>query len=178
MFGAAYKTGCIGSERDPAVHARKKRNLTAAFSAKALAGQESIVQNCLDNFVDKLGPLSRKSEGKGINVVHWVEMAIFDILGEMAFGEGFGCIEKGNVLHRALNCSLLHYANCDHLTACANWHRLNRGVSPLDGSDSQASVRGHPRRQPAEDLGSRCAREMVPPITDLGRPGETLHLQP
>lgn len=140
MFGAAYKTGCIGSERDPAVHARKKRNLTAAFSAKALAGQESIVQNCLDNFVEKLGPLSRKSEGKGINVVHWVEMAIFDILGEMAFGEGFGCIEKGNVLFRALSCSLPYYAQCDHLTASANWHRLDRAVSSLDGSDSEASV--------------------------------------
>lgn len=139
MFGAAYKTGCIGSERDPAVHARKKRNLTAAFSAKALAGQESIVQNCLDNFVEKLGPLSRKSEGKGINVVHWVEMAIFDILGEMAFGEGFGCIEKGNVLLRALSCSPLYHAQYNHLTASANWHWPNRAVSSLDGSDSQAS---------------------------------------
>lgn len=95
VFGSSYKTGCIGSERNPTIHARKKKNLVAAFSAKALAAQEPIVQECLDRFVDKLGPLSEKSEGRGINVVQWFEMAAFDILGEMAFGEGFGCIEKG-----------------------------------------------------------------------------------
>ncbi|KAK3343535.1 cytochrome P450 monooxygenase [Lasiosphaeria hispida] len=94
IYGSGFKTGCIGSERDPAVHARKKRNLTAAFSVKALAAQASIVQRCLDGFVDKLGPLSQKSGGKGINVVHWLEMVAFDILGEMSFGEGFGCVEQ------------------------------------------------------------------------------------
>ena len=95
IYGSGFKTGCIGSERNPSVHARKKKNLTAAFSVKALAAQESIVQECLDRFVDKLGPLTKKSGGKGINVVHWLEMIAFDILGEMAFGEGFGCVESG-----------------------------------------------------------------------------------
>ncbi|KAK1772874.1 cytochrome P450 [Phialemonium atrogriseum] len=94
IYGSGFKTGCIGSERDPAVHARKKRNLTADFSPKALAAQESIVQGCLDRFVDKLGPLTRKGGGKGINMADWLEMVAFDILGEMAFGEGFGCVEK------------------------------------------------------------------------------------
>ncbi|KAF6802672.1 Isotrichodermin C-15 hydroxylase 6 [Colletotrichum sojae] len=94
IFGASYKTGCIGSERDPAVHARKKRNLTAAFSARALAEQEPIVQACLDRFVDKLGPLSQASGGKGLDVVRWMEMIAFDVLGEMAFGEGFSCVEN------------------------------------------------------------------------------------
>lgn len=105
IFGAAYKTGCIGSERNPSIHARKKKNLTAAFSAKALAGQESIIQDCLDTFVGKLGPLSRKSGGQGINVVKWLEMTFFDVLGEMAFGEGFGCVQKGNV-----QCSAFMYS--------------------------------------------------------------------
>lgn len=95
VFGGAYKTGCIGSERDPAVHARKKKNLTAAFSVKSLSTQEPIVQQCLDGLVEKLGPLSRASGGRGLNVAVWLEMAAFDILGEMAFGEGFGCVEKG-----------------------------------------------------------------------------------
>ncbi|CAJ2514068.1 Uu.00g021870.m01.CDS01 [Anthostomella pinea] len=43
IFGGAYKTGCIDSKRNPTVHACKK-NLTAAFAAKALATQEPIVQ--------------------------------------------------------------------------------------------------------------------------------------
>jgi hypothetical protein len=95
IFGGAYKEGCIGSERDPTLHARKKRNLMAAFSIKALAAQEPIVQGCLDRFVDKLGPSSKNSKGRGIDVAQWLERVAFDILGEMAFGEGFGCVEKG-----------------------------------------------------------------------------------
>ncbi|KAI1098801.1 cytochrome P450 [Jackrogersella minutella] len=95
-YGGAYKTGCIGSERDPVVHARKKKNLTGAFAPKALAAQEFIVQACLDRFVDKLGPLSRESSGKGLDIAEWLEMVSFDILGEMAFGEGFGCVESNH----------------------------------------------------------------------------------
>ncbi|KAL4746663.1 hypothetical protein BDW72DRAFT_207141 [Aspergillus terricola var. indicus] len=93
IYGAGFKTGCIGSERDPKVHAQKKKNLTPAFSMKALQAQESIVQECINEFVAKLGPLSQKT-GKGLNVVEWYEMIAFDILGEMAFGERFGCIER------------------------------------------------------------------------------------
>ncbi|KAI3322257.1 cytochrome P450 [Xylariaceae sp. AK1471] len=107
IFGSAYKTGCIGSERNPAVHARKKKNLTAAFSPKALAAQEPIVQACLDQFVDKLGPLSSESQGRGIDIVEWLEMISFDILGELAFGEGFDCI-KTNHHHSWMNLILKH----------------------------------------------------------------------
>ena len=48
IYGSGFKTGCIGSERDPAMHARKKKNLTAAFSVKALQQQEKIVQRVID----------------------------------------------------------------------------------------------------------------------------------
>ncbi|KAL4916488.1 cytochrome P450 [Aspergillus aurantiobrunneus] len=91
IYGSGFKTGCIGSERDPRVHALKKKNLTPAFSTKALQAQDPIVQRCIDVFVEKLGPLSRK---KGLDVVEWYEMLAFDILGEMAFGESFRCVER------------------------------------------------------------------------------------
>ena len=48
----------------------------------------------MDNFVAKLGPAASKHQN-GLNVVEWYEMMSFDILGEMAFGTSFGCIEKG-----------------------------------------------------------------------------------
>ncbi|KAF1829166.1 putative cytochrome P450 [Decorospora gaudefroyi] len=94
IYGAGFKTGCIGSERNPAQHARKKKNLTAAFSVKALQQQEAIVQKVVDEFTRKLGHLSAESTGRGINIVNWMEMVTFDILGEMAFGESFHCVEK------------------------------------------------------------------------------------
>ncbi|KAI0474770.1 cytochrome protein [Xylaria cf. heliscus] len=86
IYGAGFKTGCIGSERDPQQHALKKKNLSAAFSTKALNAQEALVQKCWDQFVQKIGPLSRATPA-GIDIVKWFEMVTFDILGEMAFGE-------------------------------------------------------------------------------------------
>lgn len=51
------------------------------------------MQQCWNAFVTKIGPLSRQNP-MGINVVDWFEMATFDMLGEMAFGESFGCVES------------------------------------------------------------------------------------
>ena len=34
-------------------------------------------------------------DSQGLNMTKWFEMVSFDILGEMAFGEGFGCVDRG-----------------------------------------------------------------------------------
>lgn len=93
MYGSGYNSLCIGSERDPGKHARMKKSLTNAFSTKALLDQEKTIQRCVDGFVDKIGKGSKRKTG--INVSDWYEMVAFDILGEMAFGESFHCVENG-----------------------------------------------------------------------------------
>lgn len=52
------------------------------------------MQRCWDDFIAKIGPVSQRGS-RGANVVSWFEMVTFDILGEMAFGESFGCVENG-----------------------------------------------------------------------------------
>lgn len=96
IYGSAYKTGCIGSEREPATHARKKKNLAPAFTTRALSAQEHIVQQYMDVFIRKIGGLSLAGP-QGLNLTKWFEMLTFDILGEMAFGESFGCLSEGTV---------------------------------------------------------------------------------
>jgi hypothetical protein len=115
MYGASFKSLCIGSERSPEKHARMKKSLAPAFSAKALAEQEDIVSSCVDRFVAKIGECSSKAVGRGFNMTKWYEMVAFDILGELgkfrrfawcievcglidmiaAFGESFHSIENG-----------------------------------------------------------------------------------
>jgi len=96
MYGSGFKSLCIGSERDPKNHSRMKKSLSGAFSTKALGEQESIVQKCVDEFVVEVGRRCEKNgDGKGLNMTKWYEMVSFDILGEMAFGESFRCIENG-----------------------------------------------------------------------------------
>ncbi|KAI9739468.1 MAG: Cytochrome P450 monooxygenase orf9 [Claussenomyces sp. TS43310] len=94
MYGAGFNSLCIGSERDPKAHSRMKKSLSGAFSTKALSEQEDIVQKCVNEFVDRIGKDGAPGT-KGLNMTKWYEMVAFDILGEMAFGESFRCIENG-----------------------------------------------------------------------------------
>ena len=96
MYGSGYNSLCIGSERDPKRHSAMKRNLTAAFSTRALLEQESIIGNCIDDFVTKVGEANSKLP-QGLNMTKWYEMLSFDILGEMAFGESFHAVESGTL---------------------------------------------------------------------------------
>lgn len=93
MYGSGFDSLCIGSERDPRKHAQMKKSLSAAFSTKALVQQESIVMRCVDGFVQRLG--ADGASENGLNMTKWFEMIAFDILGEMAFGETFHCVENG-----------------------------------------------------------------------------------
>ncbi|KAI9685130.1 MAG: hypothetical protein M1822_004717 [Bathelium mastoideum] len=68
-----------------------KRTLTPAFSTKSLVEHEPLVQEQVDIFIAKVSKLGGGS--LGINMTDWYEMAAFDILGEMAFGESFRSME-------------------------------------------------------------------------------------
>ena len=90
MYGSGYEKSCIGSERDPKKHGSMKRDLTAAFSTKALSDQESTIQECVDLFIEKVGHAK-----EALDMTKWFEMITFDILGSMAFGESFHAVENG-----------------------------------------------------------------------------------
>lgn len=93
MYGSGFDSLCIGSTRDPVEHNRMKRVLAAGFSNKALLDQEEIIQNCVDQFVQRIGEAG--SQHEGLDLKEWYEMITFDVLGEMAFGESFHCVENG-----------------------------------------------------------------------------------
>lgn len=94
IYGAGFSSLCIGSERNPQKHSQMRKMLSAAFATKALVEQEAIFSNVVDQFITSIGQLGGP-ETKGINMSKWFEMVSFDILGEMAFGESFHCIETG-----------------------------------------------------------------------------------
>ena len=96
MYGSGFNSLCVGSERDPKNHNRMKKSLSGAFSTRALSEQEDIIQKCINAFIDKIGRDGGR-ESQGLNVTKWYEMVAFDILGEMAFGESFHCIEQGGI---------------------------------------------------------------------------------
>jgi hypothetical protein len=93
VFGSGFEVQSLGTERDP-VQAQKKRALFAnALSVKGLAQQEPIMQDHIDIFVDKLGKLGNNDAG--IDMSKWFIYIGFDIIGQMSFGDSFGCVERG-----------------------------------------------------------------------------------
>ena len=96
MYGAGFKKLCIGSERDPGKHGSMRKHLSAAFSTRALGEQAGIVAQVLDEFIERVGWEEKHGENeRGINVTKWYVMVSFDVLGEMAFGQSFGCVKTG-----------------------------------------------------------------------------------
>lgn len=109
MYGAGFKSLCIGSERNPSKHQQMRRSLSSAFSTKALSEQESIVARNIDGFIMKLGQLGGP-ETAGLDMSKWYEMSAFDILGDMAFGESFHCIDNGKARNESVeSCSDMEY---------------------------------------------------------------------
>ena len=59
----------MGSERDPAIHHQIRKNLSHAFSAKALRDQEDVVHKYIDLFMVQVKRLGDDPEGIKINEV-------------------------------------------------------------------------------------------------------------
>ena len=77
-------------------HRRYRQTLSAAFSDKALKEQESIIRI----HVDKLMDCFRARAGiENIDLLQWFNWAIFDVVGDLAFGESFDCLQGS--AHRA-----------------------------------------------------------------------------
>jgi hypothetical protein len=73
-------------------HSRQKRLLTHAFSERALRDQEPLIMSYIDLFITKLrGYANRKEKA---NLEEWMNFLTFDIVGDLAFGEPFGCLNS------------------------------------------------------------------------------------
>ncbi|CAI6258750.1 unnamed protein product [Periconia digitata] len=74
-------------------HARQRRALAHAFSKQALLEQEPILKGYVDLFVKRLREMAARREPA--NMVSWFNFCTFDIIGDLSFGEPFGCLEEG-----------------------------------------------------------------------------------
>ncbi|OAG06908.1 averantin oxidoreductase [Paraphaeosphaeria sporulosa] len=82
------------SMADNETHARQRRALSHGFSQQALWGQEEIVQSFVTKLLDNVEAFAQ--EKKSFNIVDWFNFMTFDVIGDLAFGESFGCLDKGD----------------------------------------------------------------------------------
>ncbi|KAF2095728.1 cytochrome P450 [Rhizodiscina lignyota] len=76
-------------------HRRLRRQLAHGFSEKGMREQEPIIKRYVDLLVCKLYEHCQ-SNTDPIILSDWYNYCTFDIIGDLAFGESFGCLEGSN----------------------------------------------------------------------------------
>ncbi|KAK0724599.1 putative cytochrome P450 monooxygenase [Lasiosphaeris hirsuta] len=86
-------------------HAMLRRSIAPSFSDRALRDQEPIIGSYVDLLIKRLresavdphrrDPITGLQANAPLDMMSWYNWCTFDIIGDLAFGEPFGCLEKG-----------------------------------------------------------------------------------
>ena len=74
-------------------HAVKRRLLSHAFSENALKNYEPRICNLIDTWIECLGVEAEKDD-RCVDLGEWCNYLIFDILGDLGYGQSFGLTTK------------------------------------------------------------------------------------
>ncbi|TVY48007.1 Versicolorin B desaturase [Lachnellula occidentalis] len=112
-------------------HQRYRKAMEPGFTDKAVRGQEPINQAYADSLISHLDELvSEASDGVVVDIVRWYAFTVFDLIGDLGFGESFDCLQS-NKLHpwvslifnslraATLNASLRYYPRVHWLASFA-----------------------------------------------------------
>lgn len=74
-------------------HSRIRKLFSHAFSEKAMAEQESLIQSYVELLINQLRKRAEKSQGSALNMSTWYSFLTFDIIGDLGFGKSFNCLQ-------------------------------------------------------------------------------------
>ena len=99
MWWGGKSTGrpeSLVNAEDPVDHERMRKLLNPGFTIRALNAQEPLIQSYVDPLIQRLRELAIAkggSEGAVVDIVQWYNFTTFDIIGDLGFGEPFGCLK-------------------------------------------------------------------------------------
>ncbi|KAK3938549.1 cytochrome P450 monooxygenase [Diplogelasinospora grovesii] len=94
MFYFLNTKNVLGAARD--YHAQVRRVLSHGFSAKSMQDQAPLITRYVDLLIDRLHHHKPSHDGrKVVDLSAWFNFATFDIIGDLAFGAPFDCVENG-----------------------------------------------------------------------------------
>lgn len=84
---------------DPEQHANMRKVFVPAFTTRALRAQEPTIHQYVNLLVERLQELVTAAESNGeeaaeINMTPWFHFTIFDVFGDLGFGESFDCLQS------------------------------------------------------------------------------------
>ncbi|KAK5662431.1 hypothetical protein OQA88_8342 [Cercophora sp. LCS_1] len=90
---------------DDTNHALLRRTIAPQFSERAMREQEGIITKYVDLLIRQLRNVAVDTDtkdavtggekGRTVDIVRWYNWTTFDIIGDLAFGEPFGSLERG-----------------------------------------------------------------------------------
>ena len=125
-------------------HARYRRLYSPGFSSRSLREQEPLIQVYVNMFINGLGRACDQGETP-VDMVQWFNWVTFDIIGDLAFGEPFGCLENGatdwllklNQIEEAQ----MHFRIIQHIPLLGRYAR--QIVNTMLPSDAVKGAEGH-----------------------------------
>lgn len=107
-------------------HVRYRRSLAHGFSHQAMLDQEPIINKYIDKLLKELKNQSTKQEK--IDIVRWYNYTTFDIIGDLAFGEPFYCLEKSDY-HPWVALIFSGIKNLSFMSVCSKHGQLGKIVA-------------------------------------------------
>ncbi|KAL1848517.1 hypothetical protein Daus18300_013570 [Diaporthe australafricana] len=93
IFDTNRDTSLVSAPRDR--HGPMRRTLAAAFSARAMAAQQPLINGFIDLLIQRLHEQGERG-AKPLNMTKWYEWTTFDIIGNLALGESFACLQRSS----------------------------------------------------------------------------------
>ncbi|KAF3022506.1 hypothetical protein E8E14_011500 [Neopestalotiopsis sp. 37M] len=90
-FAAPFAGNIIGAGRDD--HRRMRRLLSHGFSAQKMSEQQPLIRQYIDLLIRRVYEVGEQG-AKAVDMESWFNWTTFDIIGDLAFGEPFGCLEN------------------------------------------------------------------------------------
>ncbi|KAH8904718.1 cytochrome P450 [Coniochaeta sp. PMI_546] len=86
-------TDIVNANRDE--HSLLRRQLAHGFSDRSMRGQQPIIKKYIDLLIRRLYENCGAGE-KAVNMMAWYNFTTFDVIGDLAFGESFGCLDNSD----------------------------------------------------------------------------------
>lgn len=85
---------------DIQVRARMRKLLSISFTAQSLLDQAPVLERYADSMIDRLLEIYHEKTLRGeetvVNMLDWVNFYTMDVIGDLAMGESFHCLEKSS----------------------------------------------------------------------------------
>jgi cytochrome P450 len=80
---------------NPKFHMRVRTLLSNSFNEDALRTQYPIIRHHADTLVSQLRKIAQHPTHSTVNMTDWLNFFTMDVIGDLAFGEPFGCLDRG-----------------------------------------------------------------------------------